>query len=137
MTRAAARCPGDLAGLRDRALLLLTAAGLTGERLLGLDHEHVQLNSHQVSLSLTGLDGGAGEILVIGRGATWGICPVRALDQWLQSSDTRFGPVFRKVDRWGNVEHRRLRIDALRRIWKRRTAVARTGRGFRSAAAGP
>ncbi|MGI4943982.1 MAG: hypothetical protein ACRYHQ_26070 [Janthinobacterium lividum] len=137
VARAATRCPGDLAGLRDRALLLLTAAGLSGERLLALDREHVQLNSHQVSLSLTGLDGGAGETLVLARGTSWATCPVRALDQWLQSSDTRFGPVFRKVDRWGNVEHRRLRIDALRRIWKRRTAVARTGRGSRSAAAGP
>ena len=33
----AAHCPGDLAGLRDRALLLLAAAGLDGEQLRGLD----------------------------------------------------------------------------------------------------
>ncbi|MGI4801324.1 MAG: hypothetical protein ACRYG8_46345 [Janthinobacterium lividum] len=135
LARAAARCPGDLAGLRDRALLLLTAAGLNGERMLTLDREHAQLSSHQVTLTLTGLDGGAGEVLVLARGTDWATCPVRALDQWLQSSDTRFGPVFRKVDRWGNVEHRRLRPDALRRIWKRRAAAARVGRGPRSASA--
>jgi hypothetical protein len=28
--------------------------------------------------------------------------------------------VFRKVDRWGNVEHRRLGTDAIRRILVRR-----------------
>ena len=133
LARAAARCPGDLAGLRDRALLVLTAAGLNSERLLALDREHVQLSSHQVSLTLIGQDGGAGEVLILARGTDWATCPVRALDQWLQSSDTRFGPVFRKVDRWGNVEHRRLRPDALRRIWKRRFAAARAGRGSRSA----
>jgi hypothetical protein len=31
-----------------------------------------------------------------------------------------YGPVFRKVDRWGNVEHRRLGTDAIRRILARR-----------------
>ncbi len=41
--RRAAACPGDLAGLRDRALLLLLAAGLGAEDLLGLDREHVRL----------------------------------------------------------------------------------------------
>jgi hypothetical protein len=28
--------------------------------------------------------------------------------------------VFRKIDRWGNVEHRRLGTDAIRRILARR-----------------
>ena len=55
-------------------------------------------------------------------------CPVRALEDWLRSSDTRFGPVFRKVDRWGNVEHQRLRRDGLRRIFIRRAAGSRPGR---------
>jgi hypothetical protein len=42
------------------------------------------------------------------------------LEDWLRSSNTSFGPVFRKVDRWGNVEHRRLGADAIRRILARR-----------------
>jgi hypothetical protein len=48
---------------------------------------------------------------------------VGALKDWLDASDSRFGPVFRKVDRWGNVEHRPLGTDAIRRI------VLRRGRG--------
>ncbi len=33
----------------------------------------------------------------------------------------RFGPVFRKIDRWGNVEHATLAPDGLRRIIARRS----------------
>ena len=43
-----------------------------------------------------------------------------ALRDWLHTSHTLFGPVFRKVDRWGNVEHRPLGTDAVRRILARR-----------------
>jgi len=32
------------------------------------------------------------------------------------------------VDRWGTVEHRRLRPDALRRIWQRRAKPLRASR---------
>ncbi|MGI4793181.1 MAG: hypothetical protein ACRYG8_03670 [Janthinobacterium lividum] len=82
---AAARCPGDLAGLRDRALLLLIAAGLHGKRLLALDRDQVQLSRHQVSLTLTGLNGGAGEDACSPSRDGRATCPVRALDRWLQS----------------------------------------------------
>jgi hypothetical protein len=43
-------------------------------------------------------------------------CPVRALRDWLQVSDTQFGAVFRKIDRWDNIEHRRFSIAAVRQI---------------------
>jgi hypothetical protein len=55
-------------------------------------------------------------------------CPVWALGDWLRVSDCRFGPVFRKVDRWGNLEHRRLGADGLRRIWRRRAMAAQRRR---------
>jgi hypothetical protein len=48
-------------------------------------------------------------------------CPVQALRDWLEASGTRFGPVFRKIDRWGTVEQRRRGTDAIRRILARRT----------------
>jgi len=122
LARMAARCPGDLAGLRDRALLLLAAAGLDAERLLALDHEHVRFTAGGAELAGSGV--GTGEGVAVARMAS-AACPVRALEDWLRSSDTRLGPVFRKVDRWGNVEHRRLRPDALRRIWRRRAVMRR------------
>ncbi len=126
LTRMAARCPGDLASLRDRVLLLLAAAGIGGDQLLALDREHVRLTDQQLALRLSGTDPEA--VVVIPRGAAAASCPVRALDSWLGISDTRFGPVFRKVDRWGNVEQQRLRADGLRRIWQRRVAAARRSR---------
>jgi hypothetical protein len=126
LTRMAARCPGNLAGLRDRVLLLLAAAGIGGDQLLALDREHVRLTDQQLALRLPGADPEA--VVVIPRAAAAARCPVRALDSWLGISDTRFGPVFRKVDRWGNVEQQRLRADGLRRIWQRRVVAARRSR---------
>ena len=127
LARMAARCPGDLAGLRDRALLLLTAAGLDAGRLLALNHEHVRFTAQGAALVVSNSDAGAGEWIAVARIGS-AACPVRALEDWLHNSDTRFGPVFRKVDRWGNVEHRRLRPDALRRIWHRRAGARRSRR---------
>ena len=134
LIRMAARCPGDLAGLRDRALLLLTACGLGGERLLALDREHVRFTGHEMTLLVPGPQHGAGEVIVLARMASSAACPVHAMQGWLHSSDTRFGPVFRKVDRWGGVEHRRLRADALRRIWQRRAKAVRMPRAAARAA---
>ena len=158
LLRMAARCPGDLAGLRDRALLLLSAAGLSGECLLALDREHVQFTAHAVVLTNPGIDTLSPKLLsstasgadwpapsepaddparsaesasddatplVIGRLAVAASCPVRALERWLEHSDTQFGPVFRKVNRWGGIEHARLRPDGLRRIRQRRADALR------------
>jgi hypothetical protein len=47
------------------------------------------------------------------------------LEDWLRASDTAFGPVFRKVDRWGNVEHARLGADAWYRIVAQRAVSPR------------
>jgi hypothetical protein len=58
---------------------------------------------------------------------------VQALRAWLDSSATRFGPVFRKIDRWGSIEHHRLGTDAVRRILARR--ALRRGRRPRTKAA--
>jgi len=126
LARMAARCPGDLAGLRDRALLLLAAAGIGGDQMLALDREHVHLTDQQLALRISGSEPEAG--VVIPRHAAAANCPVRALDNWIRISDTRFGPLFRKVDRWGNVEQQRLRADGLRRIWLRRVVPARRSR---------
>ncbi len=114
--RMVAACPRDLAGTRDRAVLLLLETGKMGrEALVGLDVEHVRFDASGVSIDVAGVALRVVRRLEIGR------CPVRALQDWLDTSDTRFGPVFRKIDRWGNVETRRLGADAVRRILARRT----------------
>lgn len=60
LARTAARCPGDLAGLRDRALLLLSAAGFDAERLLALDCEHVRFTVQAAVLAVPGAGSGSG-----------------------------------------------------------------------------
>ena len=129
LARMAAACPGDLAGLRDRALLLLDAAAKLGRAaLVGLDFEQVRFTDRAVELTLP--DGGTERRLAIPCGADPSACPVHALRHWLLMSDTKFGPVFRKIDRWGNLEHRRLGTDAIRRI------LAKRAKGLRAKARG-
>ena len=121
LTRMATACPGDLAGLRDRALLLLAAAGLGRAALVSLDVEEVHFIKAGAHLVLCNRPGD--RTVTVRRVASLGACPVQALKNWMEATDSRYGPVFRKVDRWGNVEHRRLGTDAIRRI------LARRGRG--------
>jgi len=128
LTRMAAACPRDIAGLRDRALLLLAGtglgrAGLSRVALVSLQVEQLRFTTSGLELTLPGDDRTARppRVLVVPRGERPGGCPVQALRDWLQASATLFGPVFRKVDRWGNVEHRPLGTDAVRRIVARRT----------------
>ncbi len=148
LVRMATKCPSDLPGLRDRALLLLAAATLsakcvpatvemqpgdvnaTGRTaivprlfLLALDAEHVRFTASGLMLRVRArIDEVApSRTVTLTCAAPAATCPVRALEQWLRSSDTAFGPVFRKVDRWGNVEHGRLAPDAWHRILARRS----------------
>ena len=120
LTRMASACPGDLAGLRDRVLLLLAAQGLGRAALVGLDVEHIDIDHQGVTLQIVAADS-AMQAVTVPRAAERRLCPARMLEDWLRSSETRFGPVFRKIDRWGNLEHQRLRTDALRRILGRRS----------------
>ena len=120
LTRMAGACPGDLAGLRDRALLLLAAAGFGRAALVGLDVEHIEFGHQGVTLQIVAVDS-ATRAVTLPRAVERRLCPARVLEDWLRSSETRFGPVFRKIDRWGNLEHQRLGTDAMRRILVRRS----------------
>jgi len=151
LVRLAAACGGDLSGMRDRALLLLMAASGSGPAaLVGLDAEHIRLTATAAELTLDGTaerasrseaEGSVDASALVERSeagerrkgrdqvfrrtiacdADRSRCPVQALRDWLQISDTQFGPVFRKIDRWGNIEHRRFTAAAVRQIIRRRT----------------
>lgn len=142
LTRAALRCPRDLAGRRDRALLLLAAAtdapGRRGRRpgravvwvtrqaLLALTREQVRFVEVGMELQLLDEDAIAqGSPILVARATSAASCPVRAMEDWLRASDTRFGPAFRKVDRWGSVDHTPLAPDGLRRVIARRSEPPR------------
>ena len=131
LVRMAGACPGTLAGLRDRALLLLAAAtGLGRDALIAIDAEELRFTADGCDLLTQRAPDAAPETVTITR--VQASCPVRALQDWMRASACSFGPVFRKVDRWGNVEHGRLGADAIRRILRRRDK--RPGRTRRAAA---
>ena len=134
LARMVANCPGDLAGLRDRALLLLMQDTDLGRAdLVSLDAESLRMTGAGCALRL-GEDGAWREVH-LNRNLDLTKCPVHALQEWLRVSGTSFGPVFRKVDRWGNIEHTRLGTDAVRRILARRTPRPRRSHPVRAGAA--
>ena len=110
----AQRCPRDMAGLRDRALLLLLADGLSRRVVVGLEAERLRFDEQGVRF-LAG-----DQAATVPRNPRHDLCPVRALEEWLRTSGTRYGPVFRKVTRWGTVEPQALGADAIRLILARR-----------------
>lgn len=124
LQRLAQSCPGDLAGRRDRALLLLAAAGLGRATLVGLQAEQLRFTERGVTCVMADADAPQIEV---SRSAAIASCPVRAVEDWLRVSATRYGPVFRKVNRWGQVETAALGTDAIRLILARRSAELRPG----------
>lgn len=121
-------CGTDLAGLRDRALLLVCFAGaLRRAELVGLNAEHVTRTPDGVRLlvarSKTDTEGAGAEVwLASGRAPD--TCPVAALAAWLGEAGITIGPLFRKVDRWGVVHTGRLHPDAVRQILLKRASLA-------------
>lgn len=128
LRRLVATCGSDLAGLRDRAMLLLGfAAALRRSELVAVQREHLVFTAEGLRLLIprakTDQEGQGAEIGVP-RGAKLETCPVRAIEAWLRASDCQYGPVFRKVDRWGSVEQTSLHPNALPKILARRMAKA-------------
>ena len=126
--RLIATCGPDLAGLRDRALLLLGFAGaLRRSELVGLDVEHVSPAPLGLRLLITRSKtdkAGEGAEIGIVHGQAAETCPVAALKIWLAAAAIEAGPLFRKVTRSGSVVTTRLHPDAVRQILRKRAAMA-------------
>lgn len=131
-------CTGERSvDLRDRALLL-TAFGSGGRRRSEVaalhvedltDEEPVQTNPSDASspplpcLSIrlgrtkTTKSDDDEHVLLIGR-------PVTALKEWLDQAGINEGPVFRRIDQWGNIDRRALTPQAVNLILKDRCKQA-------------
>ncbi len=91
LVQIALMCSLDLAGLRDRTLLLLAAAGsMAHDELLELQREQLRFVEAEVELRLAWA---MLEVVLVPRDTAAG-WPVRALEAWLHASTTRFGPVW-------------------------------------------
>jgi site-specific recombinase XerD len=121
--------PGDLRGLRDRALLLVGfVGGMRRSELVGLDVEDVieEREGLRVTIrrSKTDQEGVGREIgLVRGRHPMTDV--VAAVTDWRAVAGIDAGPLFREVDRGGRVGRERLSDRAVSRIVK--AAAARIG----------
>lgn len=127
--RALAAAAGQgLTGSRDRALLLVGfAAALRRSEIVAIDREHltrIPAGFHLLIPSSKTDPEHAGAELVIPVGRNRETCPVRALDRWIELSATDFGPLFRRIDRWGTIEAERLHPDSVRLILARLAARA-------------
>jgi integrase len=131
-------CAGDrLVDLRDRALLLMAfasggrrrseVAGLRVEDLV--DEEPVRANPADESSPLlpcltihlgrtktTSADDDE-HVVLIGR-------PVTALKHWLSEAKIEAGPVFRRIDQWGNLDRRAMTPQSVNLILKTRIKQA-------------
>lgn len=102
-----AACGDGLLGARDRALLLLGFAGaFRRSELVGLQVADLDFGADGLTVTLRRSktdQEGAGQKVGIPYGSHPQTCPVRGLQAWLQAADITAGPVFRSVDRHGNV----------------------------------
>lgn len=118
----------NLAGCRDRALLLLGfAGGFRRSELAALDVEDVIKNDDGlvVKLRRSKTDPeGKGREVGIPYGSNPSTCPVRALQGWKTASGIVEGALFRGVDRHGHVGMTRLHKDSIGLIVKRAAEAA-------------
>lgn len=120
--------PDTLIGCRDRALLLLGFAGaMRRSELVGLDVSDVALTDDGlvavIRRSKTDQDG-RGRKVGIPFGACPDTCPVRAVQAWLDASGIDEGPIFRSVNKHGQVMEGRLSDRAVAEVVKRSLAAA-------------
>ncbi|KRD56339.1 site-specific integrase [Ensifer sp. ENS10] len=127
-------CAGEsLVNLRDRALLLVAFAsgGRRRSEVAALrvedltDEEPVRANptdensallpclSLRVGRTKTTTRDDDEQVVLIGR-------PVVALRRWLEEADIKDGPVFRRIDQWGNIDRRALTPQSVNLILKGR-----------------
>src|SRR5262245_44451547 len=95
--------PDTLAGLRNRALLLLGFAGaLRRSELVGLDVEDLDFIAEGVVVTLRRSktdQEGQGRMVGVPFGIRLETCPVRTLKCWLERANVAIGPVFREITR--------------------------------------
>jgi site-specific recombinase XerD len=128
LRRMVAGLSGELAGLRDRALLLLGFACAFRRR------ELVALNVEDLSWDVEGMNvrvrrsktdqEGEGEVLGVHFGEHPETCPVRAVRAWLEAAHLVEGPVFRPITKGGRVLKGRLSDRSVAEVVKRHAAAA-------------
>jgi site-specific recombinase XerD len=105
-----ATAPDKLAGLRDRALLLIGFGGaLRRSELVALDVADIQETETGLLVTIRSSKTDQereGATIAIARGDV--ACPAKALREWLKAAGIESGPIFRPIDKAGTVRASRL-----------------------------
>ena len=119
-------CGHDLAGLRDRALILLGFAGaLRRSELVALGRRHVQWTARGLTLRIArSKTDSEGKDIGIPLGRHAETCPVTHLRRWLDAARIEDGALFRRVDRWGKAGTKPMNPDSVRLVLARLAAAA-------------
>jgi integrase len=120
--------PEGLVGVRDRALIGLGfAGGFRRSELVALDVGDLSFVARGLEVlvrrSKTDQEG-RGLTKNVARGRDPTTCTVRAVRDWLELAGIAEGPVFRPVDRHGNVRSQRLTAQSVALVLKRAAAAA-------------
>jgi site-specific recombinase XerD len=115
--------PDSLSGLRDQALLLVGfAGGFRRSELVALDTTDVQETADGLVVTIrrskTDQDG-QGRRIGLPYGSNPATCPVRALRAWYAASGITAGPLFRPINRHGQLQGRRLTAQSVALVVKR------------------
>jgi site-specific recombinase XerD len=128
LRRMVATCEQTPSGCRDRALLVVGFAGaMRRSELASLTVADIESHADGVIVTIRRSKGdqyGAGQRLGLPYGSSPDTCPVRTLTGWRHLADLRDGPLFRPVDRHGNIASRHLSGRAIAEIIKRRAHAA-------------
>ncbi len=112
-----------LIGVRDRAMLLLGFAGaFRRSELVGLDLEDCGFGKDGLTINLrrSKVDQeGVGRKVGIPYGSNPDTCPVRNLHAWIEAAAITSGPLFRSINRHGQVQAGRLTPCDVARVVKK------------------
>ena len=120
--------PDNPAGVRDKTILLI---GFTGafrrSELVSIDVEDLQDVPEGIIIFLRRSktdQNSHGRKIGIPFSKSENYCPVRSCRQWLSESKITSGPIFRSIDRHGNISSKRLSDRAVANIIKRTAEMA-------------
>jgi len=112
-----------LIGLRDRALILLGFAGaFRRSEVVGLDAADLDFGKDGLTVHLRRSktdQSGEGRKIGVPYGSNPDTCPVRVLQAWLEAAGLTEGPVFRSINRHGQMLASRLAAADVARIVKK------------------
>lgn len=120
--------PTSRLGTRDRALLLLGFAGaFRRSELASLDVSDLRFVPDGVIVTLRHSktdQEGQGATKGIKLGSSADTCPVRALQAWIKAAELVSGPLFRPLDRHGNIKPKRMNAGDIATVIKRTATAA-------------